>query len=217
MEEGAKRRLVGAAVILALLVIFLPMLVEEADEPAVPDAALAVPPRPSPEPRAQPGPSAGLKEEEARIEPPTGAAELAPPPLYVPPVRDEPALVEDEPSTPVPIVEPGSGPQPRVTDREPAPPPKAAPPKPAPTPAAKPGGPSAWVVQVAALTEQPRAQALERDLRNKGLPAFIETVVIDGRTFHRVRVGPESDRKRIEALAASLKEQGLQPQILRHP
>jgi DedD protein len=212
MEEGAKRRLVGAAVIVALLVIFLPMLVDEGEEPPVPDAALVVPPRPAIEPKPQPAPPAGLTEEEARIEAPAETAELAPPPLYIPPVQDEPAPVDDEPWSPAPIIAPQPEPKLPVAEKKtPAPPAQPAAPRP------EPDGPAAWVVQVAALTEQPRAQALERELRGKGLPAFIETVSIDNKTFHRVRVGPESDRKRAEAMAASLKAQGHQAQILRYP
>lgn len=212
MEEGAKRRLVGAAVIVALLVIFLPMLVDEGEEPPVPDAALVVPPRPAIEPKPQPAPPAGLTEEEERIEAPAETAELAPPPLYIPPTHDESAPVEDEAWSPVPIVAPQPEPKPPVAEKKtPAPPAQPAAPPP------QPDGPAAWVVQVAALTEQPRAQALERELRGKGLPAFIETVSIDAKTFHRVRVGPESDRKRAEAMAASLKAQGHQAQILRYP
>lgn len=213
MEEGAKRRLVGAAVIVALLVIFLPMLVDEGEESPVPEAALIVPPRPAIEPRPQPAPPVGLTEEEERIEAPAGTAELAPPPLYVPPAHEESAPVDDESWSPVPIVAPQPQQKPPVAETKTPAPPSAQPVSPRP----KPDASSGWVVQVAALTEAPRAQALERELRGKGLPAFIETVTIDNKTFHRVRVGPEPDRKRAEAMAASLKQQGHQAQILRYP
>ncbi|MCU0833031.1 MAG: SPOR domain-containing protein [Chromatiaceae bacterium] len=213
MEEGAKRRLVGAAVFVALLVIFLPMLVEEREESPVPEAALVVPPRPAIEPRPQPAPPTGLTEEEERIEAPVGTAELAPPPLYIPPTDDESSPVEEESWIPVPIVAPQTEPKAPLAETKTPAPPSAQPAAPRP----KPGAPSGWVVQVAALTEQPRAEALERELRAKGLPAFIETVSIDSKTFHRVRVGPESDRRRAEAMAASLKQQGHQAQILRYP
>ena len=210
MEEGAKRRLVGAAVIVLLLVVFLPMLLEEDLLSPVPDGGLVIPPRPDVE----------------RV----FNSELATPPLEpapLPPELPPPALRVEAPPPVAPVSEskaPESAPE-----AQPEPEPAARrelvekpnqtpqpPPPPVRTPA--PAGLSTWVIQVAALTELPRARALEKDLRAKSFPAFLEQAEVRGKTYYRVRVGPEADRKRIDSMAASLRDKmGLEGQIQRYP
>jgi cell division septation protein DedD len=74
------------------------------------------------------------------------------------------------------------------------------------------------VVQVSSLTEEPRARKLERELIEKGFPAFIEKAEVGGKIYHRVRVGPRSERTDINAMASSLSEKtGYKGQILRYP
>jgi DedD protein len=226
MEEGAKRRLVGAAVIVALMVIFVPMLVEEEEgESPIPDSALEVPPRPAFEPEPTRHPTAELQPDEVVAEPPDAPAELQPPPLYIPPETDVGPIAEEDVWTPAPVMVPDPEPAPEpetvVTPATPAAPPPVAvrpePPAAQPARPAAPTGPSSWVVQVAALSEQPRAQALEQQLQDQGFPAFIESVRIDGRLFHRVRIGPEPDKGRAEGLAATLRDQGHAAQVHRYP
>jgi DedD protein len=76
----------------------------------------------------------------------------------------------------------------------------AAAPKPVPK------GLSSWVVQVAALSTPEAAQRLQSDLRSKGFHAFVEKAEGASRTLWRVRVGPEVERKRAEALATDVKK-----------
>jgi DedD protein len=147
-------------------------------------------------------------------EPPEQPAELPPPALYeeTPTEEDYLSMSEareaPEPARPEPPSE-GEGQQ--AAAAEPAPPP---PPQRRGTAYEL----SSWVLQVAALTELSRAQGLERDLRDKGFPAFIEQAKVEGKNFYRVRVGPEADRKRIQVMAESIRDKlGYEGQIKRYP
>ena len=207
MEEGSKRRLVGTAVVLMLLVIFLPMLLEQEPGNPVPDTDLQIPPRPAFDEGFDP----------TLAEPPaqTFAVPTPPEPQTVPAdVPLAPQLPPPEMSQPAPpVVEPE--PEPVASQPEAPPPATTQPPREAPRTA---GNLASWVIQVAALAEQARAKALEQDLRAKGFPAFVEKAVVGGKTYHRIRVGPEIDRREIEATAASLREKtGLEGQIQRYP
>lgn len=214
MEEGAKRRLVGAAVIVLLLVIFLPMLVEEDAQEPVPEADLSIPPEPAFDRDFDASISKGPQESVARPVP----RELPPPALYEGPSGPDSVATLDADREEASEPEHGEhsaseqAPAPEVVEETKA---KTEPPSaPRPTPT----GVSSWVIQVASLSEQKRAKGLERELRGKGFPAFIEQAEVGGKTFHRVRVGPEIDRKRIEKVAKSLKAQtGLKVQIQRYP
>jgi DedD protein len=215
-----------------LLVIFLPMLLEEEDQSPVAERDLVIPPQPE----FGQGYPASISDRPSETTEPTSADYPAPVPEVAQPLPTElppPALIE-APAAAAPEFEPEpvSEPAPILVDEAPppaqepapAPAPAAAPePPPAPKPSAPvPGrasadGPS-WVIQAASLRDQKRATSLEQDLRGKGFPAFIEQAEVRGEMWHRVRVGPEADRKRIESMAASIKAQtGLSVQIQSYP
>jgi DedD protein len=189
MDEGAKRRLVGAAVLVALIVIFVPMLLDNADhgdlgEPIViPD-----------EPQMAPGdedteaPTAGLTAED--LTPPLPIPEPPPGAVLEPPLD---APVEPQPQ---PLPEPTVAPGP-----QPVPP-----------------GTLSWVVQVASLGSPEAAKGLRDRLRAKGYTAFVEEATVNGKRYFRVRVGPEVERARADGLAAELQsETGSKPLVQRYP
>ncbi len=79
-------------------------------------------------------------------------------------------------------------------------------------------GLSAWVVQVASLSNRDNAQSLVNKLRSKGYSAFLEQVSVKGRNLFRVRVGPEIDRKRAERMAEQVRKLvDLKGQVIRYP
>jgi DedD protein len=201
VDDGLKRRLIGAAVLASLAVIFVPMMIE--DEPAPGDGIPGgtIPPREDLTFKSQ-----VLKDE---IAVPTDA----PPPA----AEAEP---EAEPAAPI-VAEPAPDVAPAA--EEPAVPPKAAPvpaeslpaappdkPKAPPTQVAKvtPPAPKApatpapkittWIVQVGNYATRDKADGVARQLRGKGLEVFIEP--IGAPAVFRVAVGPESERRRAEAL-----------------
>jgi DedD protein len=199
VDDRLKRRLIGAAVLASLAVIFVPMLIE--DEP-VPDGAPAgtVPPREGLTFRSQ-----VLKDEIAvptDAPPPAAGAE----PQAEPPADAPQELTQEPPLEPAPEATAAPAPPP-LPPAEPAPPPEK--PKAPPAPVAKatppPKPPAApaprittWIVQVGNFSTRDKADAVARQLRGKGLEVFIEPIGTP--PVFRVAVGPESERKRAEAL-----------------
>jgi DedD protein len=93
----------------------------------------------------------------------------------------------------------------------------AEPPKP---PAATPRtGLRAWAVQVGSFRERDKATQLVARLRKAGFEAMEpDEVVIAGKTWFRVRVGPEVDRKRSERQLTEINRiSGLKGLVVRYP
>jgi DedD protein len=67
-------------------------------------------------------------------------------------------------------------------------------------------GLSAWIVQLGSFTEEDNAQSLNTKLRQAGYPSFVEPVKKDGKISYRVRVGPEIKRSEADALLKKLKD-----------
>jgi DedD protein len=79
-------------------------------------------------------------------------------------------------------------------------------------------GVSAWVIQVASLSNQANADALAAKLRQAGFDAFVEQAYVDERNLYRIRVGPEIDRARADRSAGRILEQfNLKGQVIRYP
>nr|WP_238787406.1 SPOR domain-containing protein [Thiospirillum jenense] len=76
---------------------------------------------------------------------------------------------------------------------------------PATGPNAVPSNSASWVVQVASVISAPAAEKRQNELRQRGYPAFIEIVDVNGTRYYRVRVGPEIDRLRADQMAADLR------------
>ncbi len=231
MREGAKKRLIGAVVIVALAVIFVPMLFEPEPLDRLPPIQQSIP-RP---PAFQPGVKTEtfLSPQDTGIGGPDPAAPKVSEPLDLPPPpdsggREEPVAAPRERGVPA---APTARPQPAPPARapEPARPSRVAPPE-APTqggsrPGAAPqanggrgGAAGNWVVQVASIPNQASAAELESKLKAGGYPAFIEKAEVNGRTTYRVQVGPEADRARAEQTAARLRDKHkVQPLIRNYP
>jgi DedD protein len=184
LDKGLKQRMVGALVLLALAVIFLPMLLSREDElrrvvvdaPSMP-AAPAMP-------------------------------QIEMQPVVVPepqPLLDEPLVAGDDEL----VSEPATAPE-AVTAPEPAAPAvaQAKPSVPAPTPAPVSrldanSLPISWSVQLASLSSRDGAQSLQKTLRSQGYNAYIRTV--DG--MNRVFVGPLIERGEADRLRDQLNRQ----------
>jgi cell division septation protein DedD len=104
---------------------------------------------------------------------------------------------------------------------EPSPAPAAARPASAGSDAALPQAPpgeKGFTVQVAAYESATDASSLITKLRGLGYPAFHVSATVDGRTWHRVRVGIYSDRAQAEALAQRLDgSTPFPPYVTKHP
>jgi DedD protein len=71
------------------------------------------------------------------------------------------------------------------------------------------GGASGVAVQVGAFGNEQAAQKLVRDLQGRGYTAWIAPLQKNGKTLHRVRVGPAPDKVAAAELAQRLKQDGL--------
>jgi len=207
MREGAKQRLVGAAVVVALVVIFVPMLFEEEAPDSTPSDQLAIPEEPSFEPDLKSEVFLGPQDSGVGGFDPAGERETRP--LALPPPGDlDAASVADVPAEAAGGREPDAEGEPTsAVVEEPLPPPvDAAVIEPPPPRSARDGMPS-WVIQVASLRTPEAAGELEAKLRKAGFSAFVEQAEVRGKQYYRVRVGPEVDRANAERVAARLREQ----------
>jgi len=209
MDEAAKRRLAGAAVLVALAVIFVPMLVDD-ERPDGLGEPIVIPEPPEfderfDEPVAVP--EDALEMGLPVPEPPDSDTETAQ--LPAPPA---PALAESS-APPAPAPKPETKPQPPSESRPSQPQaPAVAGPKPVPP------GTQSWVIQVASLGSPEAARGLQDELRGKGYPAFVEQARVNGKLYYRVRVGPEIDRSRADGIARRLaNETGAEPLVQRYP
>lgn len=190
MDEGLKRRLIGAVVLASLAVIFVPMLFEEPPSQPPP-----LPPLPSKPPEVDFA-SPMLREEVPAVTPLAPretVPEPAPAPLAAPP---EPAPVADAQQ---PVSRPAA--------------------EPAPEPIEPRTGLTAWVVQAASLSSQENADRLVARLREANLPTpDPELVDIKGKRFYRVRVGPVVERAEAEAMLGRVSEiAGTRAQVQQYP
>ncbi|MDX5370855.1 MAG: SPOR domain-containing protein [Pseudomonadaceae bacterium] len=177
LDKGLKQRIVGALVLVALAVIFLPMLFSREDElrQVVVDAP-AMPDKPSmPEVTLEP------------VSVPEPVAEEA-----VPPVEPVPQSPSEPIATPVqPAVEPQAPVQAGASEEKPA------------SGLDANSLPVSWSVQLASLSSRAGAERLQQTLRSKGYNAYIRT--FDG--MNRVFVGPVIERAEADRLRDQLNRQ----------
>lgn len=192
LDKVYKQRMVGALVLVALAVIFLPMLFSREDE----QRHVTVEAPPAPQASAMP---------QVQVEP-----VVVPEPQVLPqePVPvEEPVVQQVAPSMPIAPSAPVVAPAPVVASK-PAPAPKPAPvPAPAqPIAVAKPdtsqsridanGLSISWSVQLASLSSRESAENLQKTLRSQGYNAYIRSA--EGK--NRVFVGPLIERAEADRL-----------------
>ena len=201
MDDQLKRRLIGATVLMSLAIIFLPMLLtHKPDEPA-------------------PGTFAGIPKE--------------------PPGSFDDSLLQDKPAQPA-LSSPAVAAQPAAQIHSPAAPQSVAQaktpsrPKPVevavpPTPKAKPKPPvkqkdevkalSGWVVQAASLSNYASAKKLVEKLRKAGFDTMNpKRVIVKGKRYYRVQVGPELNKHRAERLLPKIRKiTKVQGRVVRYP
>lgn len=191
LKKRARRRLVGAVVLVTAVAVVLPMILDSEPKPASQNIDIQIP-----------SPDAGvLSAKPVPLKPPETAAAKAKPeaePRPEPKVEAKaPAKAETQAT---PKVEAKAKPVKEAA-------PKAAAAKPVAKPAAKPEAKSAeppkpaaesFVVQVVALSDAERAKALQAKIVAGGLKAYTEVVQTATGPVTRVRVGPYASRDAAE-------------------
>lgn len=204
MDSTLKQRLIGAAVLAALAIIFLPMLLKGPDvrEPDAAEVPLSMPASPS-----QDFETRELPLTVPDAVPPGGAVGMAPgstpPSTPEQPVPDS-AVSDVAPPTATDAADAVvSAPAPAATAT--ATPVAAVPVKPAvaeaplpPSEAARVGA-GRHVVNVGTFANLANANALASKLRGAGLPVIAERVSLSSGTAMRLRVGPYATRTSAEA------------------
>lgn len=230
MEEGSKRRLIGATVVVVLLVTFVPMVLEEAPTPPATAPVSEVAPRD----QARPEMDAEFRQP-VKQSPLATITELPPPDLLTSSERDMAASRVDMPVAKLATPPKGTEVQkPKEAAKDPkkeaakepkkeiakVTPPKEPAKEKEPAKPAEPGPKktgAGWVFQVASLSERAKADEMAGNLKSKGFPAFVETAEVNGKTYFRVRVGPRKERKDIDALAAAVRDKtGQSGQVQRY-
>lgn len=198
MEQNRlKQRLVGATVLVALGVIFIPMFLSGDRDAGVTLLTSNIPPQPAELSELEPVDLSAL---------PKAPEPLPPHPL--PPSERRALAIETPPDT---------APRPARAEVAPAPPlrEETAPAETAPADAAP---AKAWVVQLASFTRESNAIGLRDQLLAKNHHAFVETLETGAAVVYRVRVGPEVRREAAERLRERLeKETSLQGLVMVHP
>lgn len=205
MDNTMKQRMVGAIVLVALAVIFIPMLLED-KEPPVDSVKLEkqIPPEPSTDYRTdliptekdaeeaaidsrttmeipletitEPERPTLLPEEEAEIE--ATAIEEA--------RKEEWVIVEEKPET-----------APQKSTEAVETPPKTEAPKVVETPPAVPVG-KGWTIQAGSFGQKTNAEKLMANLKLKGMPAYLSEIKVQDKTLYRVRIGPIENKQKAE-------------------
>ncbi|MEG5263789.1 SPOR domain-containing protein [Pseudomonas sp. JDS28PS106] len=206
LDNVFKQRMVGALVLIAVAVIFLPMLFTRQDEsrqvqveaPAAPQAP-AVPQtqvEPVAVPEQQMLPEEPVVEDQAApsAQPPSMPIAPAPAAQTPPPVASAPAAPKPAPK-PAPATAPAAAPAPAPAQA-----------------AAKPAAPAgvdanglsvSWSVQLASMSNRANADNLQKTLRAQGYNAYIRTA----NGVNRVFVGPLIERAEADRLRDQLDKQ----------
>jgi DedD protein len=219
----ARRRLIGAVVLLGVGVIAFPILFETQPRPIPVDIPIVIPPRDGAPPLALPAPrpSVAAPASTPTLAAPASAAVAGPAaapsrPAEAPAPASEPVKTaavpppKPEPAPPKPAPE---APKAADTVSKPVPTtaPKAAaePAKPATAQPDKPAAASRFVVQIGAFSEA----AAVRDARAKagkaGLSTFTQVVQTAGGARTRVRIGPFASREEADKAAAQARAAGV--------
>lgn len=179
-EHSFKQRIVGAIVLVALAVIFIPILLPGHRDIGFTDGESAIPPKPA-------------ELENLKV------LELEKPqPAPLPREIVRTPIDERSPATPATEVE--------STSEDKTPLPEETKPAPSTAQPEQPAAstPKSWAVQVGSFTQRDNAMRLRDKLRSKEYKAFVEQMSNAEKTFYRVRVGPEVSRDKAVALQKEL-------------
>jgi len=239
VEQALKQRLVGAAVIIAVGVIVIPVLLDGAGERQLrkmPDA---------PRPGIQSRPGMVVEEEiKQSSNKKTGQIILTLPDEdsltkakvikknTLPPAAKKVVAVakstKTKPEKTAKAIAKPVKPKPVVTaktavkspSKKPAKPPEVKKTKPTVTEksAVSNSTNNVWVVQVGSFTDAKKAFNFRDSLRKKKFKAFVEKISgRSGQRLYRVRIGPVPSREKADVLSAKLKQQSIKGFVTRHP
>lgn len=190
MEEGRlKQRLVGAVVLVALAVIFIPMLLSGGRDMEMPVFGSNVP--------ARSAEINNIKHIDIKKMNESNSGPVNPTRIPIAQGMPEPEIVTENTKSIVDTIK------------------EAALPEEVKKPLIK---ESIWAVQVGSFSNRSNALALKDKLNKKKMPAFVERIMSNNKAIYRVRVGPEISREKADALNKELKTKfKLNGLVVKHP
>ena len=199
LKKRARRRLVGAVALVLLIVVFLPMILDNEPGPLNQDIAITIPPIPKPDSTSQipaPVPAVPVRPETphvAGLPQAAPAVQLEPAPF----VEPKPERTKSEPgkSETRPEAKPLAKPAPALEVK--------------PAPAGHAASDESFVVQLGAFSSAANARALQKKLQDNKFKAYTEVVKNRGGDRTRVRVGPYPSREAAERARDRLKSKRL--------
>ncbi len=195
MEQRHKQRLVGAIVLIALAVIFLPMILRGPVEDRTLSVPAQIPPRPDAPLSGEPVEPAPAAEAPALDRVPLQAPTVAEP-TEDPPLDTAMRAPESQPDA----VSEGAG-TPGAVD-----------------PDSRAASVEGFAVQVGSFSRRDNAMTLRDQLRDRGYSTFVDEVRRDTGALYRLRVGPVMDRAEARELAQRLqRDEGLEGLVVSHP
>ena len=183
LKKRARRRLVGAIALVLLIVVFLPMVLDNEPKPLNQDVAITIPPIPNPE---------SIPQNPAPVQ----TSPASPP--HVAGLPEGPPAASAEPKTDATksdSVKSESKPLGKSEQKHDQ--------KSAATGHA--GGEESFVVQLGAFSNAANAKSLQKKLRDNKFKAYTDTVKNAGGDRVRVRVGPYPSREAAEKARDRLK------------
>jgi len=201
LKRRARRRLLGAIVLVTAIVVVLPMVLDTEPRPVSQNITIRIPSTDSEAFKAKVAPPPPAKAPDSKSAAPQADAKSAAAPA-APKDKDEPKPAA-QPETAIPAKTPAV----KAPEKAPA---KA----PAKTtkPAAKPGG-GPFVVQVIALADAEKAQRLQGQISAAGVKSYTEVVKTVKGDVTRVRAGPFATREAAEKARDQLKSLGMNGNI----
>lgn len=181
MDNILKQRLVGALILLALGVVFWPIIFVEPDA----NQPLGDPARVPQRPDINSSPIAPASAEGLRTSPTLGeidkaAEQIAVPDEGVPPIDNVAPVVESTPVKPAAIKARTKAPVKPSIDAD--------------------GVPIGWILQVASITNAEKAEQLRSRLLTMGYKAYVKKIRSDNSVLMRVYIGPKFERSKLEAM-----------------
>ena len=191
-DVNPKYRIVGAIILVSLVVIFVPMVLNESAPPELKARSHSLPP----------GNSADTK---VIVSPVTPEASGAPNTRTTSPAIDTTttSTAKIEPKTEVPVAQ--SRPSP-------------APEKPSPPSAPAEKVTQGWIVQVGTFTHIENAVRLRDKLKSQGHTVLTETTTVSGKKALRLRIGPFQDKEQAsQSMTKIRKETGVKAVVKTYP
>ena len=195
MERALKERIIGAAVLVLVVVLVVPVFLDGSPG----DGEIVTKHQALPGQADHENKTVVLERDRTEPVPSNGSSESS-----QQATEPRPVVVQTE-SSPEPVVtEPAeSKPMPEEPIAE--------------KPTATASSTGMWAVQLGSFGDQENAERLAADLRKQGFAAFLSQLSTGSGQLHRVRIGPQKDRESAEAMAERLGKAGHKGQVLPHP